>query len=206
MFSYEERKKRRERKQRRKNIGFGLVVFGTAGLAATFLVRERKIDKLCVDVAKRVANLPKADALYTARALTRVPDYPMYFGGIPIGGGPDYDEKSARELHILQTGKTFGTKYKPILFRTDNPKYVTWKDDFPLCKISEDVERVFPDRKRFEVKKNVEPVYYCSKHLVASDQPHVLTRAIASAETGHNKISLIGCASVLGLGIAIFML
>nr|WNL49727.1 transmembrane domain containing protein [Marseillevirus sp.] len=206
MFMFDKEKLRRERKKQRENIGLGLAALGAAGFAVYLFRRERMIDKLLPEVTKRVLNSPKADALYTVSALARVPDYPYYLGGVPIGGGPDYDERSATELHVLQTGKTFSTKYKLLFFQTDNPKYVTWKDDFPLNKIPKEVEEVFPDRKRFEVKKNTEPIHYCPTHLLASDVPHALARSIANAEVGHNKNFLIGSASVLGLGIAIFML
>lgn len=206
MSKKEKRLKKMERKRRRKNVGLGLVALGAAGFAVYLFRRERMIDKLLPEVTKRVLNSPKADAMYTVCALTKVRDYPYYLGGVPIGGGPDYDERSATELHVLQTGKTFSTKYKPIFFQTDNPKYVTWKDEFPLNKIPKEVKEVFPDRERFEVKKNTEPVYYCPNHLLASDVPHALARSIANAEVGHNKKFLFGSASVLGLGIAIFML
>lgn len=206
MSKKEKRLKKMERKRRRKNVGLGLAALGAAGFAVYLFRRERMIDKLLPEVTKRVLNYPKADALYTVSALRRVPDYPYYLGGVPIGGGPDYDERSTAELHVLQTGKTFSTKYKPIFFQTDNPKYVTWKDEFPLNKIPKEVKEVFPDRERFEVKKNTEPVYYCPNHLLASDVPHALARCIVNAEVGHNKNFLIGSASVLGLGIAIFML
>ncbi|AHA45953.1 hypothetical protein ISTM_55 [Insectomime virus] len=200
---------RMEKKKRRENIGLGLVALGAAGLAVYVFRREKKIDKLLPEVTKRVLNSPKADAMYTVRALTRVPDPPSYIGSFvlfPVGGGPDYDERSTTELHVLQTGKTFSTKYKPILLQTDNPKYVTWKDDFPLNKISKEVEEVFPDRKRFEVKKNIEAIHYCPKHLLASDVPHALARSIVNAEVGHDKKFLGGCALAVNLGIAIFIL
>ncbi|AQM73091.1 transmembrane domain-containing protein [Noumeavirus] len=206
MSEKEKRLKKMERKRRRKNVGLGLAALGAAGFAVYLFRRERIMDNLLPEVTKRVLEYPKADALYTVCALRRVPDYPYYLGGIPVGGGPDYDERSTTELHVLQTRGTFSTKYKPIFFQTDNPKYVTWKDEFPLNKIPKEVEEAFPDRKRFEVKKNTKPIYYCPNHLLASDVPHALARCIVNAEVGHNKNFLIGSASVLGLGIAIFML
>lgn len=209
MFISDKEKLRRERKKQRENIGLGLAALGAAGFAVYIFRRERKIDALLPEVTKRVLNSPKADALYTVRALTRVPDPPSYIGSFvlfPVGGGPDYDERSTTELHVLQTRGTFSTKCKPLFFQTDNPKYVTWKDEFPLNKIPKEVKEAFPDRERFEVKKNTEPVYYCPNHLLASDVPHALARCIVNAEVGHNKNFLIGSASVLGLGIAIFML
>ncbi|AIT54643.1 transmembrane domain-containing protein [Marseillevirus Shanghai 1] len=204
MFGMSDKKRlQKERKERRKNIGLGLVALGTAGLAFSLLRREKKVDRLSLDIVKKVLVSPKADSMYVVHALVKVPDPPMYIGSFfmfPIGGGPDYDSRRG-EMTILQTGKTFSTKYKPILFQTDNPKYVTWKDDFPLNKVSEELEQKFAGHRRFEVKKNIDPVYFCPKNLLASDTPHVLARAIANAEVEYDKIALMGYTSALGAGL-----
>lgn len=156
MFGMSDKKRlQKERKERRKNIGLGLVALGTAGLAFSLLRREKKVDRLSLDIVKKVLVSPKADSMYVVHALVKVPDPPMYIGSFfmfPIGGGPDYDSRRG-EMTILQTGKTFSTKYKPILFQTDNPKYVTWKDDFPLNKVSEDSSKNLQDIEGLKSKR-----------------------------------------------------
>ncbi|BAU80265.1 hypothetical protein A9K97_gp086 [Tokyovirus A1] len=204
MFNMSDKKKaKKERRKMAKKIGFGLTALGTAGLVFSLLAREKKVDKLSLDVAKRVLKSPKADSMYLVHALARVPDPPSYVGTFvlfPVGGGPDYDQREGN-LAILQTGKTFSTKYKPLLLQTDNPKYVTWKNEHPLDKIPDELEKEFPGRKRFEVKKNTEPVYFCPKNLLASDNPNVLARRIANNEMAYDKVALASCASSVGVGL-----
>ncbi|AMQ10915.1 hypothetical protein [Brazilian marseillevirus] len=177
-----------ERKQKRKNVGMGLIALGVAGFAVSLVSRDRKIERLTTKVLERVKVSPKADSMHIVHALVRTADHPLYIGGpgilFPVGGGRDYDERKG-QLTILQTKGTYSTKYKEVFLQTDEPKYVTWKDEFPLNKIPRELNKEFQDHERFEVKRSVNPAYFCPKTFLASDNVFALSRNIAALEVGY---------------------
>ncbi|ALH07022.1 hypothetical protein PMV_324 [Port-miou virus] len=198
-------------KEDRKKIGCGLVALGTAGLLVSFVLRGKRITKASADVLKRVEKLPKSARAYTVHPVVIRDDTETYLcifsGGMPIfvpsGGEDPYYERKGKVPLLWTEDSGISTKYRYKSVETEETGRIAHRDSYRTNGISQRLKETFPKREYFEVRKNKKVVRYCPKHLLASDNIHILSRSIASRETKHNKKELFAAACPIVVGLLV---